>query len=371
VTFCHLYSSILDNFLVFAFFDMVVCYFCNSMDSLTHILVGAAVGDAVMGKRVGKSAMLAGAIAGNVPDVDALMNFFVSDLDSLILHRGITHSLFVALAIGPLLGWIWHIIMKRRFGHLKGWMWLFTLNIIIHIFLDTATMYGTAILSPFSSERFAFNNIFVVDPLFTLPLCFSVAGLLLLRGSDHRRGMWNNSGLLFAATYMLFTFISQSVATTSLERSIADKGISYNRHFTVPTLFNSFLWNVTVEADSGYWSGYVSVFDKSDKADLYFIKRNDSLDNLYKSDVNVQKLISFSNGFYVLREKEGRVFFNDLRFGQVNGWYDEGSNFGFSFDLSPGADNMMVVQQGRIEGTNPVIFSGMLQRIKGIKIVSP
>ena len=40
------------------------------MDSLTQIVLGAAVGEAVLGKKVGNRAMLWGAVAGTIPDLD-------------------------------------------------------------------------------------------------------------------------------------------------------------------------------------------------------------------------------------------------------------------------------------------------------------
>jgi len=42
------------------------------MDSITQIVLGAAVGDAVLGKKIGNRAMVWGAIAGTIPDLDVL-----------------------------------------------------------------------------------------------------------------------------------------------------------------------------------------------------------------------------------------------------------------------------------------------------------
>jgi inner membrane protein len=44
------------------------------MDSLTQIVLGASVGEAVAGKKIGNKAMLWGAIAGTIPDLDVLLN---------------------------------------------------------------------------------------------------------------------------------------------------------------------------------------------------------------------------------------------------------------------------------------------------------
>ena len=331
------------------------------MDTLTHIVVGAAVGELILGKRVGKKAMLWGALAGNGPDVDALMNFFVSEVDSLVLHRGITHSIFVSALVGPLLGWVLSSYHGRT--NLLAWMSLFTLNLWVHEFLDTCTMYGTGLLLPFSDERFAFNNIFVVDPIYTLPLIVSTVMLVFMKSDFRHRLKWNLSGLVISSSYMALTFVNHGVAANALDKSLEKRNISVIKTNTAPTLFNSFLWNVTAQTDSGYWSGYYSVFDDSDTVNLYFLPKYAELENKFDDDDTVIKLRSFSNGFGIIRETPSGTFFHDLRFGQVQGWSDPESPFGFSFNLSAEADNSMVVQQGRILGLQKPVFSSMLDRI--------
>ena len=91
------------------------------MDTLTHVVLGAAVGEGLMGKQIGKKAMLWGAVAANAPDIDAMVNFFVSDIDSLVMHRGITHSVFTAFIFGPLMGLLLWKAYKEK-GLLLSWM---------------------------------------------------------------------------------------------------------------------------------------------------------------------------------------------------------------------------------------------------------
>ena len=248
------------------------------MDSLTHTLVGAAIGELLLGKRIGKKAMLIGALAGNGPDIDALMNFFVPDLDALLLHRGITHSVFVSALVGPLLGW-WG---WTKFGKKHWWCWMaiFTLNFWVHEFLDTCTMYGTALFAPFTDQRYAFNNIFVADPVYTIPLLCSVSFLVIMRSNNPNRLRVNIVGLTVSGAYMLSTFFSQVHARNSLFQALEAKGISSKETVVVPTLFNTMLWNVTAKTDHGFWTGYVSIMDNTSSADLYFIPKSDTLDVL-------------------------------------------------------------------------------------------
>ncbi len=45
------------------------------MDSLTQITLGAAVGESVLGRKVGNRAALVGAICGTLPDLDSFIPY--------------------------------------------------------------------------------------------------------------------------------------------------------------------------------------------------------------------------------------------------------------------------------------------------------
>src|SRR5690554_4135784 len=76
------------------------------MDSLTQIVLGAAVGEAVLGKKVGNKAMLYGAIAGTIPDLDVYASHFTDTVSALAIHRGFTHSIVFSVLFAPIFGWL-------------------------------------------------------------------------------------------------------------------------------------------------------------------------------------------------------------------------------------------------------------------------
>lgn len=76
------------------------------MDSITQIVLGAAVGEVAMGKKLGNRAMMWGAIAGTIPDLDVLANFVVDDITALAFHRAISHSFFFAFTAPALLAYL-------------------------------------------------------------------------------------------------------------------------------------------------------------------------------------------------------------------------------------------------------------------------
>ena len=76
------------------------------MDSLSQIVLGAAVGEVVLGRRIGNRAMIWGAVAGTIPDMDVLGKYFLSELDNLGFHRGISHSLLFSVLGALVFGWL-------------------------------------------------------------------------------------------------------------------------------------------------------------------------------------------------------------------------------------------------------------------------
>ena len=77
------------------------------MDSITQGVLGAAVGEAFLGKQLGNRALLIGAIAGTIPDMDVVSRIFLShEVQGLIYHRGLSHSILFTVVIPFLLAWL-------------------------------------------------------------------------------------------------------------------------------------------------------------------------------------------------------------------------------------------------------------------------
>ena len=83
------------------------------MDSLSQIVLGAAVGEAVLGKKIGNRALAIGAVAGTIPDLDIIANPFLSDMQALDFHRGISHSLFFSVVAPLLFAGITYFFFKK------------------------------------------------------------------------------------------------------------------------------------------------------------------------------------------------------------------------------------------------------------------
>jgi len=89
------------------------------MDSLTQITLGASVGEIVLGKKLGNRAMMWGAVAGTIPDLDVLANFFMDDMGALAFHRGVSHSILFAVVMPWIVGWlVWRLYESDYFKSL-------------------------------------------------------------------------------------------------------------------------------------------------------------------------------------------------------------------------------------------------------------
>lgn len=152
------------------------------MDPVSQAALGAVVGQAAGHRRLGYRAAVVGALAGALPDLDVFFAVGGDYFDQLVVHRGITHSLFFAPVAGPLLGALvwrwerWRSTADSGGGRLGAWMWVVALALFSHPLLDYLTPYGTQLLQPFSSARFAINAMPIIDPAYTLLLA---AGLVI------------------------------------------------------------------------------------------------------------------------------------------------------------------------------------------------
>lgn len=149
------------------------------MDSVTQMLFGATVGQAGFRRRLGRKALVAGAILGSIPDMDVVVGWIAGPFASWEHHRGLTHSLFFGPVVGPLIGWgiwrlhRWHTVDRSDVVHvdtLRAWIWLSILALMTHPLIDLFTSYGTQLLWPVTTTRFAVDALPIIDPVYSLIL---------------------------------------------------------------------------------------------------------------------------------------------------------------------------------------------------------
>jgi len=286
------------------------------MDSLTQLVVGAAIGESALGKKLGNKAVLWGAAAGSLSDLDVIPGMFLDTPDRLLFHRGFSHSLVFVIVATLFFAWLFSKIYKRKQISRREWLFYFGLIFSGSILIDALTTYGTQLLWPYK-YRFEFNTLFVVDPLFTLPLLVTLIMLMFKRKDSSIRKRLSNIGLIIAGGYMLLTIVNKQVINTVFRESLDKQGITYIRMLSNPTPLNQVLWTAVVETDTAYLIGFYSHFDKDKNVNFNSLPKNKYLLDELIHDDGVQKILRFTKGYYTVEPDSKGFVVNDLRFGKV------------------------------------------------------
>ncbi|WCL80305.1 metal-dependent hydrolase [Saprospira sp. CCB-QB6] len=339
------------------------------MDSLTQAVLGAACGQAVLGRKIGAKALAWGAIAGTLPDLDVVSRVFSEhEIYGLLYHRGLTHSIFITLLASPLLGYLAH---KQRgavavlFGLLlvlfmggmglkddnailqgiglfilavtawvgwrywgsknppqlkeepswKSWSWMFFWAILTHWLIDACTSYGTQIFEPFSSYRVSFNNIAIADPIYTLPLLLAVIIIPFFKNNKWQQGI-NTAALVLSTAYMGLSFVAKNQVNAVVTQNLKEQGIESVDFLTYPSILNIMLWQTTVETKDAFYYGTYSFWDEDSKMEFKKLPKQHELLDKWADEEFVQILKWFAQGYYSVEEGEnGELYMNNLRFG--------------------------------------------------------
>ena len=291
------------------------------MDSITQIVLGAACGEAILGKKIGNRALLFGAIGGTIPDLDVFVGklLYNNEIDSMAFHRGFMHSFLFAIlgaiAFGAVVFWFYN--RGKRYGMTtqKDWMWLFFASIFTHPILDSFTAYGTQLFAPFSNYRVAFNNISVADPLYTLPFLVLLIVVMFLKRTSSKRRLFLKLGLGVSSLYMMFTLVNKYHVHGVYKRALAEEQIDYLRFQTQPTILNNFLWYGIAETTDAYFVGFYSILDATPTVSKWhrLPKNHDLLGDMPK---DLETLSWFSGGYYNLSETSdpNTFLYKDLRY---------------------------------------------------------
>ncbi len=312
------------------------------MDSLTQATLGAAVGEAILGKKIGNRAIIWGALFGTIPDLDIIFSPLLDNAQDLAFHRGGSHSLLImviaSLALAKPLSKLWK---AEKVSPMRAGTFIF-LNWLTHVLIDCFTVYGTSVLWPFSPARIGFNNLFIIDPLYTVPLLISLIWLAFYRTKKQqlKRTRILNWGLGISTGYVVISFALKFYASSSFDADLARRNIEYNRRMEAPTAFNTLLWRSVVEREDEIWVGYHSVLESPSKPIRWTIyPRQKEIVAPFANEREVQTLDWFSQGWWIARPHAQGIWIADMRFGETR-IYDEkpgmvDSRFMFSWSFEP------------------------------------
>jgi inner membrane protein len=241
------------------------------MDNLTHSLTGALAAKIIETAKPAAAAepkqkrqifwlLVASA---NVPDIDAVLGFLGDPIFSISHHRGITHSLLFAPALA-----LFPAALFYFWGKLKNFksLWLLAgMGILIHIFFDVITPFGTQLFAPLSSARYALDWMFIIDPFFT---GFLALTLLLGRIFKSRQRQIILGGSIFVVLYLAIEMINHHLAYKRMEEVLRREGIAAAKISALPQPLSIFRWMGMAQTEQGVVQTFFSLFDDENALQL-------------------------------------------------------------------------------------------------------
>jgi len=261
-----------------------------------------------------RKALLAGAILGTLPDLDVFIDYGDA-VRNFTYHRGFSHSLLVLPGVA-VLAWL---ALRRWWEPVRAaprhWLAAISLALVTHPVLDAHTAYGTQLLWPLAFTPTSWSTIFIIDPLYTLPL---LVGMIAVAGWATRPGARTVllAGLALSTAYLGWTWIGKTIVERHARASLAAAGLDYTAMFSTPSPLNSLLWRVVVLTDEGYAEGFDSLV--IDEGAMRFSRHGSDKNALAEAgDIwAVQRLRWFANDFVRADVVDGRLVITDLRMGQ-------------------------------------------------------
>jgi inner membrane protein len=283
------------------------------MDSLTHILTGVAVGQMFSGEKDKSRPLIWGAIAGSLPDLDTIVQPFISTEDSMLFHRGISHSLLLWALCSPLLALLINRLCKGNRQSYVKWLGISTVAWLSHIVLDLFNTYGTGIFEPFSHARISYDAVNVFDLLYLIPVLTMSIFIVFVIKKHGLKILLSLSILTFSTIYIgTSIFIKASVETETKIYCIR-QDILTTRIISSPLPLSNIAWKTVAETDDGYYINTYYGFWKSSTLFEYIPKNKQLEDDLSVYD-NFQKLKQFTKNCYSLEQHNGQIVLTDLRF---------------------------------------------------------
>jgi len=323
------------------------------MDTISQLTLGAAVGEVVLGKKIGHKAALWGAVGGLIPDMDILAAPFLDAVDRLAFHRSFSHSIVFALLLAPLFGWLLFKFYRHSQASWFDWSKLVFWSVVTHPSLDSFTSYGTQLFWPFSDYRVAFSSIFVIDPLYTIPFLGFLLAALIIRNRPKLSRKLILIGLTVSTVYLFSTLAIKVYVNHIFLSSLRAQNITVKTLLTSPTPFNIILWRGIADGSNVYWEGYYSFFDRNKNVIFKAIPKNHRQLQSLMHNPKIRKLVYISKNFFTITTRDGDIYFNDLRYGRIDGWMRFSDDYIFSYRIANSSD--MNSQNIKISRNRPSI----------------
>lgn len=225
------------------------------MDPLTQGALGAALPQASAHRERIGLAMLCGIAGGMAPDLDVLIRSADDPLLFLEFHRQFTHSLLFIPIGGVCVGTaLWWLLGRRRGWPLSDMLRFALLGYATHALLDACTTYGTQLLWPISSQRFAWNNVSIIDPALTLPLV-----ALIITSAWRQQRAYAQLAMIWVVGYLLLGVVARDVAESAGRHLASARGHAEVQVSAKPSFANLLVWKTVYRYNGRFYVDAVRI----------------------------------------------------------------------------------------------------------------
>ncbi len=283
------------------------------MDPVTHITSGVIAGNAIKSRFPHRGIIILCIISAMIPDIDNIVGLINPEL-YLIHHRGITHSFLGGLLSALVVSLIFRLF-SQKLALIKTFIISYSV-ILVHIFLDLITSYGTQILYPFSRTRYALSCVFIIDPFFTLTLIVLLISSFIVKK--------RSKTIAVVAIFFMFLYPAMNLGIKIYAKKyvvdrLAVENVSHDNVRIEPELFSPGNWKVIVENDDYYMLTGISLFEQKRPFIFSTYQKADIVRMLILAEkASIFRTFAWFAAYPVMNiEEQGkteRMNFSDLRF---------------------------------------------------------
>lgn len=318
------------------------------MDSLSQAVLGASLAGTLAPKGHRRKALLMGAALGTLPDLDVLIDYGDA-VKNFTYHRGFSHSLFTLIPLSVLIWAIFTRFWNTAREHPLRWFLAISLALVTHPLLDAHTAYGTQLFWPMDVAPTMWSTIFIIDPLYTLPL-FVGAIAAAIWPVNRRSAITLHAGLFLSSAYLGWSWCAQSIVEQQTERALSSMGVAGDVVLVTPTPLNTVLWRVVVSTEDGFLEGFDSLLFDEGLMRLTPIENDVNSLREARSIWSVDRLQWFSQGLIKVQVKNDKLIVSDLRMGQD-------PNLVFNHVVANRQNGVWVETPSELQ---PIVFSEMI-----------